>query len=331
MARLFNLFAAIGIIFCAMHLLRRLPELQLMLFLIAGMPTMIFELMSVSADCITFSFAVLVFACIVNLSIKWNRGVYLVLVMSCVLLGLCKQAYALLPFISFIFWRSIPGSFFRKTGHIMLVIACAIVPMVAWSMYAQNIYVPHLERGHIDPVVQMRYFIDHWHILMPYFLKDIFYEHWRIYGHSMYGVLGWLDTPLPRQDAAFYIGLCVASVVLVLRRKASWQTLTFRGNNDLEISIATRFLLLSFVFVSVFLIALSLYVSWNPVGAISLEGIHGRYFIPLLPVLLLAFYKIVPVRLTLSGYLLWSVLCVGAWAYFNWQAAGILCVRYWVA
>jgi uncharacterized membrane protein len=331
MARLFNLLAAIGIIFCVMQLLRPLPELQLMLFLIAGMPMMTFELMSVSADCITFSFAVLVFACIVNLSIKWNRGVYFALAMSCVLLGLCKQVYALLPFISFIFWRSIPGSFFRKTGHIMLVIACAIVPMVVWSMYAQNIYVPHLKGVHIDPVAQMRYFIGNWHILTPHFLKNIFYENWRVNVHSMYGILGWLDAPLPRQDAALYIGLCFASVLLLLRRKAFWHTLTFRGNNDLEISIATRFLLLSFVLFSVFLIALSMYLSWNPVGVTSLEGIQGRYFIPLLPILLLAFYRLLPIRLSSSGYLSWAVLCLGVWAYFSWQAVWILRARYWVA
>jgi uncharacterized membrane protein len=331
MARLFNLLAAIGLIYGAMHLLRRLPELQLMLFLIAGMPMTAFELMSVSADCITFSFAVLVFACIVNLSLKWNRRVYVLLVASCVLLGLCKQVYAFLPLVSFIFWRSIPRSSFRKTGCVMLVIASSLVPMVVWSMLVKSIYVSPIKGIHIEPVEQMRYFIDNWHTLIPYFIKDIFYNNLRSYGYSMYGLLGWLDTPLPCKNAVLYICLCFASVLLLIRRKALPQALNCRGDNGLVMSIATRTLLLSIVLVSVFIIVLSLYLSWNPVGALSLEGIQGRYFIPLLPFGLLAFYRLLPIRLTRPCYLYWVVFCLGAWAYFSWQTASILCIRYWIA
>ncbi len=331
MARLFNLLAVIGFIYCAMQLLRRLPELQLMLFLIAGMPMMTFELMSLSADSITFSLAVLVFACVVNLSLEWNRRAYVILVASSVLLGLCKQTYAFLPCISFVFWKSIPESFFKKIIFIALVIASAIVPTLLWSKYAQNIYVPHRKGMHIDPIAQWQYFINNWHILMPYFLKDIFYKNLRIYIHTMYGSLGWLDTPLPDRNAAFYICLCFASVLVLLQRKKSSLALNAENNDNLVLPLGARFFLLMFLLISVLIIAISIYLSWNVVGAVSLEGIQGRYFIPLLPFLLLAFYSLLPIRLTKPYYLSWLIFCLGAWAYFSWQAVSILYARYWVA
>lgn len=331
MARLFNLLAAMGIIYGAMYLLRRLPELQLMLFLIAGMPMTAFELMSVSADCVTFSLAVLVFACVVNLSLAWNRRVYVALLATCILLGLCKQTYALLPCISFILWKPIPGSYLKKIIYIMSVIACAIVPMIVWSLHIQNIYIPLRKDVYIDPVAQTHFFIANWHVLLPYFIKDIFYENLRSYAHSMYGVLGWLDTPLSHKDAAWYFCLCFASVLILFRRKASSKALGFRGKYSLELPAINRFFLLTVVLILVILIAVGQYLSWNPVGVISLEGIQGRYFIPLLPVMLLAFYRILPVSLIHPFYLSWAAFCVVAWAYSNCQAVSILCARYWAA
>jgi len=301
-----------------------------MLFLIAGMPMTAFELMSVSADCVTFSLAVLVFACVVNLSLAWNRRVYVTLLASCILLGLCKQTYALLPCISFILWKPIPGSNLKKAFSIMFVIACAIVPMIVWSMHIQKIYIPLRKDVHIDPIEQTQFFIANWHVLLQYFIKDIFCVNLRSYSHSMYGVLGWLDTPLSRKDAAWYICLCFASVLILFRRKAPSNALGFKGKYSLELPAVTRLFLLAVVLILVILIAISQYLSWNPVGVISLEGIQGRYFIPLFPVMLLAFYRALPVSFNSSCYLAWAAFCLAAWAYSNCQAVSILCARYWI-
>lgn len=331
MARLFDLLAVITMIWGAMLLLRCMPELQLMVFLIAGMPMAMFELMSVSADSITIGFAILTFAFVANLSLKWNYRIYAGFVICCVLLGLCKQTYALLPCAGFIFWENIPGSFFRKAGHVALVMACALVPMTLWSISVQSVYVTPLKGAHIDPPAQLHYFMSHWEVLIPYFLKSLFYENIFSHGVEMYGCLGWLDTPLPGRNAAAYFGLCLASVLVVYRGKDLSPDLKIGKGCHLRLTSAGRSFLISFVFILVLAVALSLYLSWNAVGADSLQGIQGRYFIPLLPFLLLAVHRLVPLQLTRPYYLCWVMFCLGAWIYLSVQAVTILGARYWIA
>lgn len=317
-ARLFNLLAAMGFIYCAMRLLRRLPELQLMLFLVAGMPMTIFELMSVSADCMTFSIAVLMISCIVNLALEWKRGIYILLIISSTLLGLCKP-YALLSCTSLVLLRSMPGPFFKRVGRIMLVIACAVVPMVVSGSFTQSLYCPVLKKVHIDPMAQMQYLIHNQRTLIPYFLKNIFYENWKNYYNSIYGILGWLDTPLPINYATIYFCLFFGTAFL-----------SPRVDDKQLFPLAARFFFLSVVLALVLFIAVANYLFWNPVGAMSLEGLQGRYFIPLLPVLFIAFYQIISIRLTTSAYLGWALFCIEVWVYFNWKVARILCARYWI-
>ena len=84
------------------------------------------------------------------------------------------------------------------------------------------------------------------------------------------GVLGWLDTPLPPLYMRFALalaGLAFLHDALQRRARASWPLLL--------VCAAALLLSAGAVFGAMYLI-------WTPVGAGYVEGVQGRYFLPLL-------------------------------------------------
>jgi uncharacterized membrane protein len=96
---------------------------------------------------------------------------------------------------------------------------------------------------------------------------------WKFYLSSYIGRLGWLDTVLPKY-IYFTYPFIILLVSLIDQKKqlffAPWQKLI-------------SFLIAGAVFYAIFL---SLYLTWTPVGYKTLEGMQGRYLIPIGPVLL---------------------------------------------
>ena len=92
------------------------------------------------------------------------------------------------------------------------------------------------------------------------------------YWQSMVGILGWLDTPLlagTYTSAAWLLGLALLSDVMSVRRISGAGRLAFAGTS-LSYLLGTMMLL---------------WATWTIVGNSVIEGVQGRYFIPLLPAL----------------------------------------------
>ena len=316
--RIFNLLAALAIFYGALKLLGKLPEWQLMIFLVAALPMMAFQLMSYSADSTTFVFAVLVLACIGRLRHSWSPGVYGLLLLASILLGLCKQTYVLLPTSVLLCWRSLPGSRAHKFGWALLVMAAAALPMLAWSKMVQPIFVPHLKNVHIDPVAQAVFFLQNWTVLVSHFFEVLFYDNAKFYWETMYGCLGWLDTALPYQNAEYHWALLFASMIVPVSRENS-------------LSIPLKFWQLLVVMGSILLICISIYLSWNAVGVIAIAGIQGRYFLPLIPFFMVIFYRLAPISIGPTFYYVGFIpVSIGVCCYLNWTAATIVLQRYWI-
>jgi uncharacterized membrane protein len=80
-------------------------------------------------------------------------------------------------------------------------------------------------------------------------------------------VLGWLDTPLPH-TAHRIAGLSLlVAVALVLTRGPDVRS-------RLRVAAAPLLLLTAGA------VILAQYLSWTPVGAHAVEGVQGRYFLP---------------------------------------------------
>lgn len=88
------------------------------------------------------------------------------------------------------------------------------------------------------------------------------------YGHQIAGVLGWLTLPIP---GGLYLG-CGAAGVAALALSARRLAVP-----PAEVALAS--LTLALATGAVFG---ALYLNWTPVGAARVEGVQGRYFLPIL-------------------------------------------------
>ncbi|MBV7540327.1 DUF2142 domain-containing protein [Acidovorax sp. sic0104] len=96
----------------------------------------------------------------------------------------------------------------------------------------------------------------------------------RFYRDSYFGILGWLDTPIPRHAVRIlYAAAIVSAVVLVI--VTPWRRAAPR-----------RAMLLFMGLSSTFLIFLALAITWTNYPADRISGIQGRYF--LVPTLFIA-------------------------------------------
>jgi len=96
----------------------------------------------------------------------------------------------------------------------------------------------------------------------------------RFYRHSFFGILGWLDTPIPRQAVRIFSAAIIITA-LVLIAVTPWRR---------EWPKRTIFLLIGVA--STLLVFFALAISWNNYPSEKIWGVQGRYF--LIPMLFIA-------------------------------------------
>lgn len=120
----------------------------------------------------------------------------------------------------------------------------------------------------VDAVAQLQYVQRHAAAASSVVIKDLGTNALQ-YAKQAIGVLGWLDIPLP---SPIYWAYAIALILAAVIRK--------RRGVFLPRAVAPIVLAMPFV------LALSVYIVWTPVGADHLDGFQGRYFLPVLPFLI---------------------------------------------
>jgi len=101
-----------------------------------------------------------------------------------------------------------------------------------------------------------------------------FFHEMRFYLVSFVGILGWYDTHLHRW---FYLLFLILLTLTVL----------CENNDQFYFSRRQKLFLLLIFCLCLFLSYTALYLTFNPVGSRVIQGMQGRYFIPLMPLLAL--------------------------------------------
>lgn len=207
-------------------------------------------------------------------------------------------------------------SWCRKSVSSLPPMLVAIVSIIAWNFYALS--------GHDNGVtsssgIQEKLLLVSQHpsaFVSPLFETLSDKETLDFYYKSFIGVLGWLDTPL--QNYLYWLG---GAFLLI--------TGAFSSTNKAQLDLRDKLVLFATFVMSTLLIFLLLWASATPNGSMRIQGVQGRYFIPMLMG---------------AGVLLSGVnLCPPRWKYMFWffafgwvlllqgSFARLLVFRYWLA
>lgn len=148
-------------------------------------------------------------------------------------------------------------------------------------------------------------------------------RHFWFYIESAIGKVGWLDTPLGWHNMfAFIFSAAVTSFIIasppawqrllaMLLSSASTSVAVYAGisyrlkgillsaagyfifmaaTRKQHMQLAVRLMLLASILVSCLLVFLSMHIFWSPINSRYIDGVQGRYFLPILPFIIALLY-----------------------------------------
>ena len=181
------------------------------------------------------------------------------IIAATVALALCKP-YLLVPLL-------VLGS--RRRWIAALTVGAVAAGGYLASLFAKT--TATFMRPDVDPHAQIE-LIKHHPLHAAGIVAADLAHHAVAYVQQMIGTLGWLNVPLPSAVTMAVVALLVLVALMAGPRLSAMQRL-FAA----VIAIA-----------SIVTVELSEYISWTAVGANVIEGVQGRYFIPIAPLLLVS-------------------------------------------
>ncbi|MDD5678989.1 MAG: DUF2142 domain-containing protein [Kiritimatiellae bacterium] len=285
LARLANAFAWCLLVYLAVRLI---PTASWLLTALALAPMSIFQAGSLSYDAsingLAFLFLALILrrAFAVDYSLNWkDLFIWMLIVVA---IAASKLFYAALALLIFIVLPKLPG---KRSHYVKTALFLAIVTAICfglWTMAKSN-YLTYDEYNPAfrdtqpfvpgsSPFLQARYLLNHPGAFLRAAATTMFTSDQYI---TWIGKLGWLDTPFPNW---FYIGfgLLVLSIVAADRVPG------------VRILMLQRIFLVAIAALAAVSVLVSLYLFFTPVGADIIQGVQGRYFISIVPLVLIAFH-----------------------------------------
>jgi uncharacterized membrane protein len=184
---------------------------------------------------------------------------------------LCKFTY--FPLLLLLLVTPIERFSSKKQWRIF--ISCSIIIViflvVSWNLFVQYLVNTIITNPNVIPGEQIHFIINNPFYYLYIMTKDLFtnYATYIIQTNT----LGWLQVPLVYIQWWSPLFLFVVGLL-------STESESLRIDKKQKIIMSMTWIL---VWV---LISTALYITWTPVGVERIDGIQGRYFIPLLPILL---------------------------------------------
>lgn len=274
-ARVINMLMAIIILYFA---LKKMPFGKVGLIVSMCLPIAIEGFTSMSPDAITISVAYLFIAYIFNIVFdkdenrKINKKDTIILAVLSVILALCKIVY--LPIVGLMLLLT-KNNFKTKRTHIVIVLgimSIAICANLLWLNTA-NMYLSMYKDGNSNLQIATIFqnpvlYIERVLFTLNYSIEDYIYP---LFGSE----LGWnefaqMNYILPSVIGALFVFVNIADNTLKIKMK--------KYQNIIIILI---------ILAVIGLIFTSLYIQWNDSEDAIITGIQGRYFIPILPLIML--------------------------------------------
>jgi uncharacterized membrane protein len=297
LARLINGFIAVFIGFVSIRICRRA---QAMVFTTLLLPETMSEFASLAQDALIISMSIFVgalgsrIAAEQRLARASEFGWFAFTVVATTMARPTQLALAAIGPV-FVGWRD--GARRRK----LAIAIVALIALIWWTITLSNLIAP-IDRGGFQ--IQLASMITR-PLLVFQLLLQTFRETGFFILTTMIGRFGWVDTPLPD----WYYYSAVAALVL------AW--LAPGNSRPYIVPAITGVLTVSLMLIG---LAVALYASWTVVGKMTIDGLQGRYILPVLPLLGWAapFYKpalarmLFPCWLAVMAFpLVWMVVAPG--------------------
>lgn len=297
--KLANLLLYILIVYIAIKLT---PLHKWVFFLLALMPMTLYEAASLSADSFTMAISFLLIAVFFKFSFdnekkEVNMQDILILFFLGLMIVLSKQIYIILLLLFF----CIPLYKFENRKKMFSIFLSISLPLFlilgVWNYLIQGVYVPISDQVSIQG--QISFMLSNPTAIFIAFYKSISLNPlW--YLTSFVGYFGWLDTPLP--DLSIFIYLIVLILVSLfdkplekLRKSGSGKINDIKTGHKEVINLSINLnqkLIILITFFTTFMAIIGLeYIAWTSVGSAIIDGVQGRYFIPIAPLLFVLLYN----------------------------------------
>ncbi len=207
----------------------------------------------------------------VSKSAVWCRGEALIYLIVFIL---CTTRTHLLPTLL------IPATLLirRLSWQRLMALVLLTLCVLGWQAFAASVSGHHnLHRNHSTKEIIFIYLASplEFFSVLANTLGDNFYLNQ--YRRGFAGILGWLDVPLGNNKVQTIYSSLLAGLALTLWGGLRWQ------RRDLLIRLSVAVMVVASILIAFFALA----VSWNDYPATAINGIQGRYFIPV--ALILAF------------------------------------------
>ena len=268
--RLIGLFSYLLLVWLAVRLI---PFGKWPLAVLAASPVAILQASTVSADAISNGIAFLFIAGTLFVAGKkeLSRRDWSLLALLLFILFWGKLNLVPLAILPFLILR--PAQFKNRFGYLLLVltaIVLCVVEVFGWNALAYSRFHTALEGA--NPFEQIKFILLNPIKIISILSVDIWTKS-ASYFRNWIAIYGYAYWPVPTLTYYLYMAGLIAALFV---------------KDDKEISRRTRIGLLIVFAITYIITILSLYITFNPVGNYVVEGVQGRYFTTVMPLLFLA-------------------------------------------
>ena len=258
--------------------IKLMPFKKICILVVSFMPMMLQEAASLSADALTIGMSFFLISYVLHIKYgkeKVDRKDKIILSISSIVMSLCKIVYLPICLVLFL----IPFSKFKsKKDKYMNIISLAIIVVfinLFWLKISSS-YLIEFNAG-VSSIDQVKFILMH-----PVDYIKIFYQ--SLYNNItlyVYNIIGFSLCYFDVNLSYLYIFMYLFMIIIV-----------FVLDNTKKIDKWDKWMQAFIIVSTVALMFTSLYVQWTPVGASIIDGVQGRYFIPLLlPIMILTNFK----------------------------------------
>ncbi|WP_378735830.1 DUF2142 domain-containing protein [Nocardia brasiliensis] len=291
LTRLAGLLAYLSVVGFGLYALRR-HRVQWLAFTVAVLPIAVFQAGTVTADTMTNALAIMVSALLVKalfLGDRLGRVETGALLAATILLPVSKPTYVLLAMLvvlvpadrfGFTGWRrAIPWAFAVAGGLVFAV----WMKIAAPTGDGMGLMRPEHQWHSVKPGEQLRGILSDPGHFISVFGESIALRDERWFS-QFFGELGFAYIDVPALTMLACLFAFAVSIGVADRMTAA----TFRRTLLVALTVAA----------SVAMIYVTLYMSFTPVGYYIIDGVQGRYFVPLAIVAFAVLLRWMPLRLT---------------------------------